>query len=165
MKVEKEEPPRDPEAVERFVDRFASALVTAGMPRMPALVFVALLASDSGRLTAAQLTDELGISRSAVSGAVRYLIQVGTVRREREPGSRRDVYALLDDSWYEMVARREQLLDHWIASARVGVDALGETTPAGRRMNESMAFFEFLRAEMPAMLERWRDIRARRHGN
>ena len=37
-----------------------------------------------------------------------------------------------------------------------GVDALGADSPAGRRLENSVAFFEFLQAEMPAMLERWR---------
>ena len=57
---------------------------------MPARVFAALLATDSGRLTAAELAELLQISPAAVSGAVRYLTQVGMVHREREPGSRRD---------------------------------------------------------------------------
>ena len=42
----------DQDAVARFVERFAGGLADAGMPRMPARVFVALLATDSGRLTA-----------------------------------------------------------------------------------------------------------------
>lgn len=50
----------------QFVERFGSALVDAGMPRMPALVFVALLASDSGRLTADELMEQLRVSRAAV---------------------------------------------------------------------------------------------------
>jgi hypothetical protein len=37
--------------------------------------------------------------------------------------------------------------------------ALGETTPAGTRMAETLAFFEFVSEEMPAMLERWRERR------
>ena len=48
------------------MERFGSALVDAGMPRMPALVFVALLASDSGRLTADELMEQLRVSRAAV---------------------------------------------------------------------------------------------------
>jgi hypothetical protein len=80
--------------------------------------------------------------------------------RERQPGSRRDHYVLQDDTWYEMVARREQLLDRWITTTRAGVDALGTATPAGQRLAESLAFFEFLRAEMPAMLARWQEQRA-----
>jgi DNA-binding transcriptional regulator GbsR (MarR family) len=153
---------RDTEQVQQFIEEFTSALVDAGMPRMPALVFVALLASDAGRLTAEDLAAQLRISRAAISGAVRYLAQVGALRRERPAGSRRDHYVLQSDSWYEMVARREPLLDRWIAGGRAGIDALGAATPAGERLAESVAFFEFVREEMPAMLARWRERRAAR---
>ncbi len=157
-------PDRDARAVHQFVERFASALVEAGMPRMPALVFVALLATDSGRLTADELAGRLQISRAAISGAVRYLTHVGMLSRERQPGSRRDQYVLQDDTWYEIVARREQILDRWIANTRTGVEALGRATPAGERLAESVAFFEFLRKEMPALLARWREHQAGRLG-
>jgi DNA-binding transcriptional regulator GbsR (MarR family) len=123
---------------------------------MAALVFVALLAADDARLTAEELVDQLQVSRAAVSGAVRYLSQVGIVGRERQPNSRRDRYTLRDHSWFEMLTRREQLLEQWIISARAGVAALGAKTPAGQRIAESLEFFEFLQGEMPAMLARWR---------
>jgi DNA-binding transcriptional regulator GbsR (MarR family) len=158
VKIENQD--RDPAAVLAFVEHFASALVDAGMPRMPALVFVALLSTDSGRLTADELAGQLHVSRAAVSGAVRYLSQVGMLRRERQRGSRREHYVLQGDTWYELVMRRERLLDRWIETARTGVEALGPQTRAGERLAESMAFFEFLRAEMPALLERWRAQRA-----
>jgi predicted transcriptional regulator len=147
---------RDPDAILQFIDRFSAALVDAGVPQMPALVFVALLAADSGRLSAAELASQLRVSRAAISGAVNYLIPLGLISREREPGSRRHQYAIQDPTWYEFVGRREQLLDRWITHARAGIDALGTNTPAGQRLAESLAFFEFLRAEMPAMLARWR---------
>lgn len=147
---------RDPQAVDDFIERFAAALVDAGVPRMPALVFAALLANDSGRLTADELMTQLRVSRAAVSGAVQYLSHVGLLRRERQPGSRREHYALQDETWYEVVARRERILDHWIHTTRTGIEALGPTTPAGRRLNESLAFFEFLRREMTTLLARWR---------
>jgi hypothetical protein len=43
---------------------------------------------------------------------------------------------------------------------REGVHALGADTPAGARLSETLEFFQFLQAEMPAMLERWRASRA-----
>jgi DNA-binding transcriptional regulator GbsR (MarR family) len=150
---------RDREAVLRFIERFAGALMDAGMPRMPARVFVALLASDSGRLTAAEMADTLHVSPAAISGALRYLQQVNVLTRERQPGSRRDQYRLLDDSWYEMTLRREQVMARWIAAGNEGIDVLGADTPAGRRMTESVEFFEFVRGELPALLERWRTQR------
>ena len=57
---------RDEDAVGRFIERFASVLTEAGIPRMPARVFAALLASDSGRLTAADLAGLLMARWTAV---------------------------------------------------------------------------------------------------
>ena len=153
---------RDAEALLEFIERFAATLTDAGFPRMAARVFAGLLATDSGRLTAAELSALLRVSPAAISGGVRYLVQVDLVSREREPGSRRDRYRVHDDAWYEATARRDRQLANWERSLREGVDLLGPDTPAGARMAETLAFFEFLRAELPAMLERWREQRARR---
>jgi len=149
----------DDQAVGRFVERFAAILEDSGMPRMPARVFVGLLATDSGSLTAAELADRLQASPAAISGAVRYLAQLSLISREREPGTRRDRYRVYDDAWYEAAARRERMLARWEESAREGVEVLGPDTPAGARMAETMAFFEFLADEMPAVLSRWRERR------
>src|SRR3954465_13816277 len=128
---------------------------------MPSRVFGAILASEAGRLTAAELAEQLQASPAAISGAVRYLIQVSLIVRERDPGSRRDVYVVGDDGWYEAIVRRERLLDLWARAVREGVARPGPGPPApaappGRRLAETLAFFEFLQAEMPALLERWR---------
>lgn len=151
---------RDPEAVLRFIERYASGLAEAGMARMPARVFVALLATDSGRLTAAELAELLRVSPAAISGAVRYLATVNLVSREREPGSRRDLYRVHDDAWYDAALHRERLLARWEESTREGIEVLGADTPAGERLTETLAFYEFIQEEMPAMLARWRQRRA-----
>jgi hypothetical protein len=153
---------RDEQAVRAFIERFAAVLVQAGMPPMPSRVFAALLVTDSGRLTAAELSGLLGASPAAISGAVRYLSQVAMIGRQREPGSRRDVYLLLDDLWYEIAIRRDQVLGQWVIAAREGTKLLGPDSPAGRRLADSQDFFEFLQQEMPAMLARWRAHRAGR---
>lgn len=144
----------------RFVESFASALVEAGVPQMPALVFVALLATEAGSLTADELAEQLQVSRAAISGAVNYLGQVGMIARERQPGTRRNRYVLQDPTWYEAVARRERVLDRWIATTREGVNALGPTTLAGRRLTDQLAFLEFLRNEMAGVLARWHEQQA-----
>jgi DNA-binding transcriptional regulator GbsR (MarR family) len=144
------------EAVRSFIERFASILVDGGVPRMPARVFAALLATDSGRLNAAELAGVLQVSPAAVSGAVRYLTQVGLVSREREPGSRRDVYRVSDDLWYESIVNREPLLRRWQQALAEGVEALGADSAAGRRLADSVEFFAFLQEELPDLLARWR---------
>ena len=90
-----------------YIERFA-VLVAAGFPPMPARVFVALLVTDSGRLSAAELAAMLRISPAAVSGAVRYLIQLGLVHKERVPGSRRDYYRMPGNMWDDMIRMRHE---------------------------------------------------------
>ncbi|GHJ30200.1 MULTISPECIES: GbsR/MarR family transcriptional regulator [Streptomyces] len=153
---------RDEAAVSRFVERFAADLTEAGMQRMAARVFAALLVSDSGALSSAELAERLRISPAAVSGAIRYLSQVDMVVREREPGSRRDRYRLFNEVWYETLTRRDQVLSRWESTMRDGAKVLGPGTPAGQRITETADFFEWVQQELPRMLERWRHQQAER---
>ncbi|MER7477578.1 MarR family transcriptional regulator [Streptomyces sp. NPDC126510] len=155
---------RDPQAVSRFVESFAAQLVEAGMTRMPARVFAALLSSDEGSMTSAELGEQLRISPAAVSGAVRYLAQTHMVSREREPGSRRERYRVHGDQWYEALTNRENVMKRWEGALREGVTSLGADTPAGRRLGETLAFFEFLEGELAALMERWRAHREKTFG-
>ena len=139
----------------QFIERFASVLVAAGFPAMSARVFVAFLVSDSDRLTVADLVDTLRISPAAVSGAVRYLTGLGLVHKERVPGSRRDYYRMPPDVWHEVTRLQSQVLLRWTNLLKEGVGLVGPDTPAGARMAAHTAFFEFLNAEMPAILARW----------
>lgn len=152
---------RDEEAVMRFVERFALTFSEAGVPRMPARVFVALLVSDEGRRTAAELAEMLKVSPAAVSNAVRYLQQVRLVARERDPGERRDHYRVYSgDTWYEVTIRRDEMLMRWQEDLREGIEAVGAHTPAGKRLEETRRFYEFVHEELPMLLEKWRKVRS-----
>jgi predicted transcriptional regulator len=146
----------DSAAVARFVERFAVLLTDAGVPRMPARVFACLLADEQGRLTARELAARLQVSPAAISGAVRYLLQVNLLSREREPGARTDHYRVDADVWYESIVQREALLQRWEDGLADGVELIGADSAAGRRLDHSRSFFAFLRAEMPLLMERWR---------
>jgi DNA-binding transcriptional regulator GbsR (MarR family) len=145
-----------------YIERFAAVLVAAGFPPMPARVFVALLIAESGRLTAADLAATLRISPAAVSGAVRYLIQVGLVHKERVPGSRRDYYRMPGNMWDDLLRMRDQVMSRWGALVREGIDLVGPDTAAGARMAEQAAFLEFATREMAGLLTRWEKYRAER---
>jgi DNA-binding transcriptional regulator GbsR (MarR family) len=151
---------RDEEAVRRFIERFALTLTESGMARMPARVFAAILTTDDGRCTAADLAGLLGVSPAAVSGAVRYLIQLRLVRREREPGERRDHYRISSGTWYEAVTRREEMIARWEQDLSDGVKAVGPGSPAGDRLEETRAFFEYFRQALERAVLDWRELRA-----
>jgi DNA-binding transcriptional regulator GbsR (MarR family) len=143
-----------------YIERFAAVLVAAGFPPMPARIFVALLVTDSGRLSAAELAGMLQISPAAVSGAVRYLIQLGLVHKERVPGSRRDYYRMPGNMWDDMLRMRDQVMSRWTTLVREGIDLVGPDTQAGERLAEQASFLEFASKELGEILDRWERYRA-----
>ncbi len=52
-----------------FVDRMGGALTQAGLPRLPSLVFSALLVDDDGKMTSAELSSALEVSPASISGS------------------------------------------------------------------------------------------------
>jgi predicted transcriptional regulator len=150
---------QDVDDLRKFIERFTSVLIEAGVPRMPARVFAALLASDRPRLTAAELADLLQASPAAISGGVRYLIGVGMCAREGEPGSSRHYYRTPANVWDEVMGSQTRALARWAAVLRDGIELLGPDTPGGARMADSVEYFEFVITEVPRITARWQERR------
>lgn len=154
------DPPRDDEAIGVFIERLALGLTEMGWPRMGARVFAALMVDEGGRMTAGELSATLQVSPAAISGAVRYLEQLGLIAKERVPGDRRDYYRVQDDLWYASFLRRDRMMKLWIDTASEGVQLLGARTEAGKRLADMRDFFDFIATELPALFERWHTRRA-----
>ncbi len=151
---------RDREELLRFVERFAMVLAGSGMPRMPARVFAYVLADDAERYTAAELAHALRVSPAAISGAVRSLVQMGLLGREREPGARADTYRVYDDDvWGTITAQRSELIGPFEQLAEEGAELLGPDTPGGRRMRETREYYAFMRRKFAENLAEWREYR------
>lgn len=145
----------DDQARRDFAERLADVAVVSGMPRMPSRALGALLASDAGRMTAAELAAALRASPAAISGAMRYLEQIGMARRTRDPGSRRDHFEVFDHAMFLSYRRGVELVLAWAKVFGDGAAALGPQTPAGRRLAENQELFDHLATEMPKVFDRW----------
>lgn len=147
-----------------FVESLAASLVEAGMQRMASRVFAAVMASPDGALTPSEIARDLQVSAGAVSGAVGYLEQTGMIRRTHVPGSRHSLITLGDDIWYEALTSRNPVMERWLTIADDGLEELPPDSPAVERVAVMRDFFEFVLAELPEMMERWRLERVRKHG-
>src|SRR5215470_17932185 len=88
--------------------------------------------------------------------AVRYLIQINMFAREPVPGSRRDRYRLVDDSWYEVTLAKITLIKALADAADQGVAAAGGAdTPAGARLANMRDFYLFVQEALPGLLDQW----------
>ena len=77
--------------------------------------------------------------------------------RAREPGTRRDVFRVHEDGWGEMYTQQAAVLRRWIQAADESAKALGPDSPGGRRLAETRDFFAFMHAELPGLIQRWRE--------
>lgn len=146
---------RDRAVAARFVERMGGALTDAGLPRLPSRVFAALVVDDDGRMTAAELAATLEVSPAAVSGAVNFLGQIGFLHRERERGSRKDVYVVDDDAWLGALMRKDQTYAPMMSALTTVLDGLGEDASARHRLWLMREFLAFVDAEMDGLAERW----------
>jgi predicted transcriptional regulator len=152
---------RDEVAMRAFVEQMARILSDWGLPRMASRVLFVLMAADEEALTAGELAERLEVSPAAISGAVRYLIQISMVAREPVPGSRRDRYRLADDSWYEVTLAKMTLIKTIADFADQGVVAAGgATTRAGARLANMRDFYVFVQENLPDLLGAWADRKA-----
>ncbi len=144
------------EGIDAFVSHFGALMSASGMPGLSGHVFALLLATPQAQLTARQIGEALHISPAAVSGATKYLAEVGFTRRLRRPGSRQVVHAVVSENWYETLLVRNNVVEASRALFMEGSRAAGGTrTAAGRRLWLNAKLFECLGAAVSETLEKW----------
>ena len=139
---------RDPRATREFTEQFVALMVQTGLPRMAARVLAALVTTDSGTLSAAELVRLLVVSPASVSKSVAYLEGLELVRREREGPRGRERYLIDDDVWLQtwMTSARTNLM--LAETAQRGVEVFDPATPAGARLDHMAQFFAQLSDDM-----------------
>lgn len=153
---------RDEEAVHAFIERIAMTLASFGFPRMAARVLMTLECAEEDGLTARDLAERLDASPAAISGAVRTLTNMGLIFRDPVRGSRRDIYRLPDDPWYEMAMAKGNIYKQFADLTIDGIDAVGgKQTRAGGRVRELHDFFTFVGGEIEDLFVKWREVKAR----
>ncbi|CAM5366362.1 MarR family transcriptional regulator [Streptomyces spiroverticillatus] len=148
---------RDPEAVRAYEETFTTVQMAGGMPQMMARVMAALMVTDSGSLTAAELARHLQVSPASVSKAVAFLDSQGLVRREKDD-RRRERYTVDDDIWYQAMIASARSTGQVVGTAREGVAVLGPGTPAAVRLENVARFMDYVSEAIARAAEQARDI-------
>jgi len=152
-------------ALLEVVEHLAMVMTESGIPRMPARVFAYVLVDEAESYTAGQLSEGLAVSPAAISGAVRYLLQVGLIAKQRVPGDRRDHYRIFDDDVFgAMIDQQLPVLRRWAQGFEQARERIGSDSVGGRRLAEGALFFEFMENDRPELVKRWHAYRDARLG-
>lgn len=110
----------------QFIREFADQWRMRGIPHKQGQIMAYLLLDESGEVSAAQLADELEISRGAISMHVRALIDAGMVHLERKPGERSHYYRVDEDVWGGFLVAEQE---HLRRQQRLAANALAHVRP------------------------------------
>jgi len=139
-----------------YVEDVALHFEQAGMSRTVGRIFGWLLISDPPHQTMNDLVDGLQVSKSSVSTAARYLLQIGLVQRFSLPGERRDYYRVTEGVWQSNMRQQKNQVVGFRKLAEQGLAILADQSPDRRsRLQEMRDFYAFFEKEFPLLLERW----------
>jgi len=140
----------------RFIEGVAGLLLPWGVPPVAARLYgYLLLCGQPARLD--EITVGLGVSKSTASVAARLLERYTLVRRHREPGTKRALYAVANN--YEaMIGQQNRLLDALANQMDEGFDVVG-SREAGMRLKQMADFYRVMCSAMDDALSRWKQMK------
>lgn len=147
--------------LQEVAEQLALVLTNLGLQRMTARALAALLFAEQPTMTMGELGERLQASAGAISGALKMLTSVGLVERVPMPGSRRDHYRLRDNAWAVLFTNQNVAISAMQSAAESGIAATEDNSLARHRLTQMRDFYAFLLAEIPALLDRWREQSAR----
>jgi DNA-binding transcriptional ArsR family regulator len=149
------------QAQRELIEEFGLLYEQMGSTRMCGRVGGWLLLSDPPVQSLTEIAEGLGVSKAAVSGAARLLLQSHVVELVSEPGQRGDFYrALPVDASGVLPIDHVHRLNHLLRRGLASVEGRDQAQSNYALMHELLALTTFLEAELPAMLARWREHRA-----
>jgi hypothetical protein len=144
-----------------LVEEFGLLHAQMGGTRMTGRISGWLLLCDPPVQSLTEIAEGLGVSKAAVSGAARLLLQSRIVERVGEPGQRGDFYRALPADPEGILPLDHVRTMHRLIERGLATVAGGDQSRSNYAlMRDLLEFTGFIEAEMPALLERWREHRA-----
>ncbi|MCC9135048.1 GbsR/MarR family transcriptional regulator [Pontibacter silvestris] len=134
----------------------------SGMQPAAARVMGLLFVADKPALAFDEITDALGISKSATSNSINLLIQTDQIDYTTFPGDRKRYFRLKISNWRDGFSKRiEQMTSFKELLREVLEEKKSENTTSNcSDLEEVIGFLDYLHQELPKLLDRWEKSRA-----
>lgn len=142
-----------------WIEKFGFFLERSGYPPSAGRVFALLLVSPEAMLTFDEILDALPLSKGAVSGGIKHLLQMQKITEHKRPGIRRR-YFRATVRWQDGVKRfmaYNQALCHMLDE---GLGLRGEYADPEftEALGQSLQFLRFLHEELSGLEARWQEV-------
>ena len=153
--------PKLREKQRELVERVGVAHEREGLSPAAARILGLMLVADETEHTFEEIQAELGLSKSAVSNGINFLLSAKSVEYITKPGDRRRYFRNALSQWPEHLSMH---LKSHLEIMYILQDVLKQRTPDTEEFNRHFAelldFMGFINREIPLLIEKWKSSRA-----
>lgn len=144
-----------------FIERWSRILAAEGLPPVAGRLWAWLLVCEPSDQTVDQISEAIGASRGAISGAVRMLEPSGLIVRSKRPGDRREHWRTSPDALIHSLEAKERQTRPSLQALDRALAALGphRSEASLDRLREAQRLYAMLLGMFPRLIEQ---IRAER---
>lgn len=143
-----------------FVEEFGVMMDRMGSTRMLGRVWGALMVADPPEMSAEELAEFLQASRGSISHATRQLVELGIIRRVSRPGVRRDYFRIRENAWTAAYHNQMRSIDQLVEMFNRGLASIEGASPEAQEpLRDAIGFYEFMKREYSALMERWNEYK------
>ncbi len=137
-----------------FIEEVGLIYEKTGLPRMCGRIMGLLMTYPTAEVSFNTCVEELHASKSTVSASLKTLEAMRFIQPYTEPGQRKTLYKLVDESVFNIVEQKLQLLDYFQKMVAKGAQL---NPPGGRRnqLDEMADFYAFVLQELPTIRIKW----------
>ena len=144
----------------KLIERVGVAHEREGLPPAVARILGLLLVADETEHTFEEIQAELGLSKSAVSNALNFLLMSKSIEYITRPGDRKRYFRSALHIWPDHLSVK---LKGMLEIKAVLNEVLAQRTPQTEEFNRHLAdlldFMGFMHQEIPLIIEKWKASR------
>lgn len=141
----------------QLIEKIGVHLESEGLSPAAARIMALLVVADEVEITFEDIYPSLGISKSTASSAINMLLTIGRIEYITKPGDRKRYFRSKIGNWFS--AFENKIVQ--VHEARILFkEVLEQRTKETKEFNRSLAllinFMDFMEAEMPALIEKFK---------
>lgn len=141
----------------QLIEKIGVHLESEGLSPAAARIIALLVVADEVEITFEDIYPSLGISKSTASSAINMLLTIGRIEYITKPGDRRRYFRSKIGNWFGAFEGVVVKMGH---SKLLFKEVLEQRTKETKEFNKSLAllisFMDFMEAEMPALIEKFK---------
>ncbi len=132
----------------------------SGMQPAASRIFALLMVSDQNGLTFEEIYETLNISKSAASNGINFLIGTERVEDTTKPGERKRYFHCKVKSLSEGVQKSLNNMEVFNTLLKeVLAERSEETKEFNKGLEEVVGYLDFMKMELPALLQKWENLK------